>query len=329
MSSYDYLRTPFCELVGVKLPIVLAGMGGVSWPKLVAAVSNAGGLGVYGAAGLEPDQIRDHIREIKSLTDKPWALDLLVPIPGIFDAQIDVMMQEGVPIFLSALGVPVELMPRLRDAGMIVGAMVGAPRHAEKAIAAGADFLVAQGTDAGGHTGNIGTMSLIPQVVDVSGDTPVLAAGGLGTGRHLVAALALGAQAAVMGTRFIASQEAHALDSWKQKIVAAGSADTTLTRCYSGKQMRAFKNSYTESWVGRENEIRTFPEQMDVSMEAGVLDLFGTSDDPDRGCLPTGQTCGVVHDVKPVAEIVDDVLAEADAVLNRLPRAHPAQRLPG
>ena len=150
-------RTPVCERLGIELPVVLAGMGGVSWPKLVAAVSNAGGLGVYGAAGLEPDQIREHIREIKSLTDKPWALDLLVPMPGVFDAQIDVMLDEGCPIFLSALGMPTELLPRLRAAGMKIGAMVGAPRHARKVAAAGVDFMVAQGTDAGGHTGNIGT----------------------------------------------------------------------------------------------------------------------------------------------------------------------------
>ncbi|HCZ49650.1 MAG TPA: nitronate monooxygenase, partial [Gammaproteobacteria bacterium] len=159
------LKTPLCDTLGIELPIVLAGMGGVSWPRLVAAVSNAGGLGVYGAAGLEPAQIREHIRQIKSLTDKPWALDLLVPMPGVFDAQIDVMLEEGCPIFLSALGVPTQLLPRLRAAGMKVGAMIGAPKHARKVAAAGVDFMVAQGTDAGGHTGNIGTFSLLPQVV--------------------------------------------------------------------------------------------------------------------------------------------------------------------
>ncbi|MDD3651374.1 nitronate monooxygenase [Immundisolibacter sp.] len=312
------LKTPFCERLGIELPVVLAGMGGVSWPKLVAAVSNAGGLGVYGAAGLEPEQIRAHIREIKSLTDKPWALDLLVPMPGVFDAQIDVMLEEGCPIFLSALGVPTELLPRLRDAGMKIGAMVGAPKHAKKVAAAGVDFMVAQGTDAGGHTGNIGTFSLIPQVVAVAGDTPVLAAGGIAHGSQLVAALAMGAQGVVMGTRFIASDEAHALDSWKQRIVAAEASDTTLTRCYSGKQMRGFRNQYTDSWVGREAEILPFPQQMEVSLREGVLDMFGTSDDPDRGCLPTGQSCGGVHDVRPAAAIVRDFMAEAEAALRKL-----------
>lgn len=312
-------RTPFCDRMGMDLPIALAGMGGVSWPKLVAAVSNAGGLGVYGAAGLEPAQIRDHIQEIKSLTDKPWALDLLVPMAGVFDAQLDVMLDEGCPIFLSALGLPVELLPQLRRAGMKIGAMVGAPRHARKVVAAGVDFIVAQGTDAGGHTGNIGTFSLLPQVVAVAGDTPVLAAGGIAHGSQLVAALAMGAQGVVLGTRFIASDEAHAAESWKRRIVACEAADTTLTRCYSGKQMRGLRNSYTDSWIGREADILPFPQQMEVSRRAGVLDLLGTSDDPDRGCLPTGQSCGGVHDIKPAGTIVRDFLAEAHAALARMP----------
>ena len=313
------LKTPLCDTLGIELPIVLAGMGGVSWPRLVAAVSNAGGLGVYGAAGLEPAQIREHIREIKSLTDRPWALDLLVPMPGVFDAQIDVMLEEGCPIFLSALGVPTQLLPRLRAAGMKVGAMIGAPKHARKVAAAGVDFMVAQGTDAGGHTGNIGTFSLLPQVVAAAGGTPVLAAGGISHGSQLVAALAMGAHGAVLGTRFIASDEAHALDSWKQRIVAAEASDTTLTRCYSGKQMRGFRNQYTDSWIGREADILPFPQQMDVSMREGVLDLFGTSEDPDRGCLPTGQSCGGVRDIKPAAAVMADFLAEAQAALARLP----------
>ncbi|WP_372717459.1 NAD(P)H-dependent flavin oxidoreductase [Immundisolibacter sp.] len=318
--TQDTLRTPFCEQLGIDLPVVLAGMGGVSWPKLVAAVSNAGGLGVYGAAGLEPAQIREHIQEIKALTSRPWALDLLVPMPGVFDAQIQVMLDEGCPIFLSALGLPLELLPQLRAAGMQVGAMVGAPRHARKVVAAGVDFIVAQGTDAGGHTGNIGTFSLLPQVVAVAENTPVLAAGGIAHGSQLLAALAMGAQGVVLGTRFIASTEAHALESWKQRIVSAGATDTTLTRCYSGKQMRGLRNSYTDSWLGREAEILPFPQQMEVSLREGVLDLLGTSDDPDRGCLPTGQSCGGVHSIKPAAAIVADLMDEARLALARLPR---------
>jgi enoyl-[acyl-carrier protein] reductase II len=135
----------------------------------------------------------------------------------------------------------------------------------------------------------------------------------------LVAALAMGAQGVVMGTRFIASDEAHALDSWKQRIVAAAATDTTLTRCYSGKQMRGFRNHYTDSWIGREADILPFPQQMEVSLREGVLDMFGTSEDPDRGCLPTGQSCGGVHDIKPAAAVMADFLAEAQTALARLP----------
>ncbi len=319
-NGREALRTPFCEMVGIEVPIVLAGMGGVSWPDIVAAVSNAGGLGVYGAAGLSPKQIREHIREIKDKTDKPWALDLLVPIPGLFDEQLEVMFDEGVPIFLSALGVPAGVMEPARQAGMIVGSMVGAVRHAEKVLAADVDFVVAQGTDAGGHTGNIGTMSLVPQVVRTCGDTPVLAAGGMGTGGSLVAALALGAQAAVMGTRFIASKEAHAQETWKHKIIEARANDTTLTKCYTGKQLRTLNNSYVQSWVGREDEIQPFPAQAMVSTQAGVMDFYGVTEDTDRGCLPTGQVCGIIDEIKSAAEIIEDVIAEALDVLGRLPR---------
>ena len=323
MAQEHSLHTPFCGMVGIEFPVVLAGMGGVSWPELVAAVSNAGGLGIYGAAGLEPDEIRAGIRTIKSLTDKPWALDLLVPLPGVFDDQIDVMFEEKVPIFLSALGIPDWIIPRAKAAGMLVGAMVGAPRHAQKARAAGIDFVVAQGTEAGGHTGNIGLMTLLPQVVAAAGDMPVLAAGGIATGAGLAAAMALGAQGAVVGTRFIASDEAHAADSWKQRILESGANDTTLTRCYTGKQIRTLRNQYTQSWVGREDQILAFPEQMEVSREADVLDLLGTSDDPDRGCLPTGQGCGLIDDLKPAAAIVAQMVEEAMTALVRLPGAIP------
>ena len=318
MDQKQSLSTPFCQMVGIDYPVVLAGMGGVSWPELVAAVSNAGGLGIYGAAGLEPDEIRAGIRTIKSLTDKPWALDLLVPLPGVFDDQIDVMFEEQVPIFLSALGIPDWIIPRAKQAGMLVGAMVGAPRHAEKARLAGIDFVVAQGTEAGGHTGNIGLMTLLPQVVAAAGEMPVLAAGGIATGAGLAAAMALGAQAAVVGTRFIASDEAHAAGSWKQRILESGANDTTLTRCYTGKQIRTLRNQYTQSWIGREDQILAFPAQMDVSREADVLDLLGTSDDPDRGCLPTGQGCGLIDEIKPAATIVAEMVDEAKAALAKL-----------
>ena len=203
---------------------------------------------------------------------------------------------------------------------MLIGAMVGAPRHAEKALEAGIDFVVAQGTDAGGHTGNIGTMSLIPQVVRAAGEMPVLAAGGISSGAGLVASMAMGAQGVVVGTRFIASSEAHAATSWKQRIIDSGASDTILTKCYTGKQIRTLRNQYTDSWLGREGEIKPFPDQMEVSREADVLDLLGTSDDPDRGCLPTGQACGLVDDVKPAAEIMADMVAEATEILGNLPR---------
>src|SRR5579875_3137292 len=176
------LRTPICDLFGIDVPIILAGMGGVSMAPLVAAVSNAGGLGVIGAANLAPEELRAEIRRVRALTDRPFGVDLLAPLPQMLLPHLPVLYDEGVPVFVAGLAVP-------------------------EAEAAGADVVAAQGTEAGGHTGEIGTLALVPQVVDAV-RIPVVAAGGIVDGRGLVAALALGAQGVVIGTRFIATPEA-------------------------------------------------------------------------------------------------------------------------
>ena len=239
------LRTAICELFGTEYPIWLAGMGGVSMAPLVAAVSNAGGLGVIGAATLGVEGLRREIRKTRELTDKPFAVDLLAPVPEMIRPHMKVVFEEEVKIFVAGLGVPREFIVEMHERGMKVVVMIGKVGHAVRAEEAGADAVVAQGTEAGGHTGEIGALALVPQVVDAV-RIPVLAAGGIVDGRGMVAALALGAQGVVIGTRFIASQEATAAPAYKQAILKAGD-DSTVRTPFLESKFPTSRNSSSRS----------------------------------------------------------------------------------
>jgi enoyl-[acyl-carrier protein] reductase II len=314
------LRTPLCDLLEVQHPIMLAGMGGVSYAELVAAVSNAGGYGVLGMAGTGPGFIREQMRAVRRLTDKPFGVDLLAASPESLTASVEVIIEEGAGAFIAGLGVPMPIMERLKSAGLKVMVVCGAVRHAEKAEAAGCDAVICQGGEGGGHTGLVGTLPLVAQAVErVS--IPVVAAGGIHDGRGLAAALALGAQGVWMGTRFIASEEAHAGELYRQTIVEAGDEDTVRTRCYSGKPMRVRKNTYVEGWERRPDDIQPFPQQAIHSSQQGVMGGIGGQTeglDPDRSCFAMGQSAGGVREVLPAAEIVRRVMAEADAAIARI-----------
>ena len=310
------LHTPICDQLGIQYPVFLAGMGGVSLSRLVAAVSNAGGLGIMGAATLDPPQLREEIQRTRDLTDRPFAVDLLAPIPDSIRPQIEVLFEEDVRIFVAGLAVPAEFIEEMHRRDMIVMVMCGRVRHAQKSEAAGADIVAAQGTEAGGHTGEVGGMSLVPQVVDAV-KIPVLAAGGMADGRGLVAALALGAQGAIFGTRFIASPEAQAAPGYRDAIVGATEADTVRTRCYTGKPARTIRNQYTDEWERKTDEIQPFPMQAMVSMQNRVMDYMGLTShfDAQRTFLPAGQSAGLVREIKPAGEIVRDIVAEAETVI--------------
>jgi len=310
------LRTPLCDRLGIEHPIVLAGMGGVSMHRLVAAVSNAGGLGVIGAATLDARQLREEIRKTRALTDKPFAVDLLAPIPDMIRPQMQVVFDEGIKIFVAGLAVPQDFIAEMHERGMTVIVMIGKVRHAIKSEQAGADMVAAQGTEAGGHTGEIGSFALVPQVVDAV-KIPVLAAGGIADGRGLVAALALGAQGIVVGTRFIATPEAQAAPQYRESILRSAEADTIRTRCYTGKPARTIRNRYNEEWERKADQIQPFPMQVMYSVQEGVMDYqgIGRGADPDRTFMPAGQGMGLIHAIKPAAEVLADIMREAEAVL--------------
>jgi len=312
------LRTPICDLFDIEVPVFLAGMGGVAYADVCAAVSEAGGYGTLGMAGCSPDEIRDEMRKVRRQTDKPFGVDLLAALPDSVMAAIDVIIEEGASAFIAGLGVPGPVVRKCHDAGLKVMVIGGKVKHAVAAEQAGCDAVVAQGTEAGGHTGLVAGIALIPQVVDAV-SIPVLAAGSIVDGRGLAAALAFGAQGVWMGTRFIASEEARGAKAYKESILGADGAGTAITRCFSGKPMRVIQNPYVEDWARRTDEIQPFPVQMAISQREGVFGFVSEQEmDPERSCMPAGQGSGGITEILPAGEIVRRVMDEARDSIGRL-----------
>ncbi|MSP66537.1 MAG: nitronate monooxygenase [Alphaproteobacteria bacterium] len=324
------LRTPICRRLGIEVPVFQAGMGFVARGALAGAVSAAGGLGVIGAGStMSAAEMRAEIRTVRSLTDRPFGVDVLFATVGssgtetarytdTVQAILEVVLEERVPVLISGLGSPRNVVPAAHQRGIFVMAVVGAVRHAVKAVADGVDAVIASGAEGGGHVGRVGTAVLVPAVVDAV-RVPVLAGGGLADGRGLAAALALGAEGVWMGTRFVAALEAHAHANYRNAIVAADTTGTVVTRAHSGKPCRVIENDYTRHWQAHEAEILPFPLQAlrfgNPASERGRL-----QGDVANGVLPAGQGCGLIHAVKPAGDIVREIVAEAGAVLDRLAR---------
>lgn len=316
------LHTQLCDFLDIKHPIMLAGMGGVSYAEVCAAMSNAGGYGVLGMAGTSPDFIAQQIEQVKTLTDRPFGVDLLAADPQSLEASVDVIIEGGADSFVAGLGVPMPIMKKLKDGGVKVMVVGGAVKHAIKAEQAGCDAVILQGGEGGGHTGLVGTMPLVAQAVEAV-NIPVVAAGGIYDGRGLAAALSLGAVGVWMGTRFIASTEAHAAQTYKDTVVGAGDTDTTRTRCYSGKPMRCRTNDYINDWESRPEDIQPFPMQAALSVQTDVIGgIGGVTDEArlsvDKSCFAMGQSAGGIKDVLPVADIVNRIMAEAEESIARV-----------
>ncbi|MDB5418654.1 MAG: 2-nitropropane dioxygenase-like dioxygenase, partial [Phenylobacterium sp.] len=249
-----------------------------------------------------------------------FGVDLLAASPDSLLASVDVIIEEGASSFVAGLGVPMPILEKLKTAGLKVMVVCGAVKHAVKAEQAGCDAVICQGGEGGGHTGLVGTLPLVAQAVEAV-KIPVVAAGGLYDGRGLAASLCLGAVGVWMGTRFIASQEAHAGDLYREVIIEATDEDTVRTRSYSGKPMRVKKNPYVADWESRPADIQPFPQQAILSSRAGVMGGIGGQIeglDPDRSAFAMGQSAGGIHDVLPAAEIVRRIMAEAEAALDRV-----------
>ena len=373
------LRTPLCDLLGIEYPVISAGMGpvgggsrAVALAELTAAVSNAGGLGVIGGAGFSPDRLREEIAKVRSMTDKPFGVDLLLPsnflggaasgeiprdprelIPesskagmrkiaddlgiewkpveqvnsplanrrqggGMSDDQMEVVIDEKVPVFAAGLGTPAPWLDRLHANGTKVLSLVGNTKNAKRVAAAGVDVVVAQGTEAGGHTGRVATMALIPQVVDSVSPTPVVAAGGIADGRGLAAALALGAIGVWCGTAFRVSNEANQPEIQKQRILAATDEDTRITKLYSGKTMRNITNPLIEAWEAA--SIPAMPMGLQGALTGDLLNSVRAAGRDDLMMNAAGQISGMLTKSRPAADILYDMVAEAaDILARRLP----------
>ncbi|MCB1510631.1 MAG: nitronate monooxygenase [Hyphomicrobiaceae bacterium] len=318
-----------CRMLGIKYPICQAGMYQVAYGPLAAAVSNAGGLGVVGSAYMKPEQLREQIRIVKDQTDKPFGVDILfAKVEGggaTIDAyqqevreHIDITFEEEVPVIVSGLGDPAAIVPQAREANVKVMSLVGTARQAVKVEQSGVDAIIASGNEGGGHVGRVGTVSLVPRVVD-SVNLPVVAAGGLADGRGLVAALAFGAVGVWLGTRFIATAEARGHDSYKRRITEIDEDGTVITRAHSGKTNRMIRNAFTDSWVGRENEIKPYPLQLrEVGEPASHRGRI--EGDVENGVLPCGQSAGLIDRVEKAEDVVRSLADQAAAVLKAFPR---------
>ena len=308
------LKTAICDLFGIKYPIIQGGMAHVATAELVSAVSNAGGLGIIGAGAAEPGWVKEQIRLTRQQTDKPFGVNIWLVSP--FAAQvIDVVLEEKVAMVSTGAGNPGPYIPRFKQAGVKVMPVVASVALARRLERAGADAFVAEGMESGGEIGQITTMVLIPQVVDAV-KIPVVAAGGIADGRGLVAALALGAQGVQMGTRFVASEECIAHPAYKQAIVDAHDRSTVISGQSTGYPMRALENKLIHEFWEREKSGISIEELMEFGV--GRLRLGLIEGDLENGTLLAGQIAGMIKEIKPVKAIIDDMVAEAEAVIARL-----------
>jgi enoyl-[acyl-carrier protein] reductase II len=317
------MKTRLTTLLGVEHPVMLAGMGGVSYSALVAAVSNAGGYGCLGASTMSSEQLASEIAATKGLTSLPFGVDLLTAFPDSLTKNVELLIEGGASTFVAGLGVPTHVIDLCHRHGVYVISMCGKVDHAKRALDAGCDVVVAQGTEAGGHTGTVATFPLVPLIVDAVGDTiPVVAAGGVFDGRGLAAALALGADGVWVGTRFIATPEARALPGFRESILAAREDGTVISRAFSGKTMRAIRNETTERYDHDPSLLKKFPEQLFVSHHDGTFHLGGDERtegvDPRREGYPAGQAVGAISEILPAGEIVRRMVIEAEESIARL-----------
>ena len=308
------LRTAVCDLLGIKYPIVQGGMAHVGTAELVAAVSNAGGLGIIGAGHYPADWVRQQIVRTRQITDRPFGVNLPLTSPEL-QTVIGVILEEKVGIVATGAGDPSRLVPRFKEANVTVMAVVGNVTLARKAEAAGADVIVAEGMESGGRIGETTTMALVPQVVDAV-HVPVIAAGGIADGRGLVAALALGAQGVQIGTRFICTTECVAHPSFKGRLTKANDRATMVTRQTTGQPLRTLRNKLSEQ-VAELEKAGVGPEELAL-FDRGRMYLGMIEGDLEEGSLLAGQIAGLVKDIKPAGAVIEEIMAEAAVVIGNL-----------
>jgi len=305
------LKTAICNLFGIKHPIIQGGMVHLGTAELVSAVSNAGGLGIIGSGNSEPEWVRQQIHLTRQRTNKPFGVNILLISP--FAKQvIELVLEEKVAVVTTGAGNPGVYIPQFKQAGIKVMPVVASVALAKRLERVGADAIVAEGMESGGEIGETTTIVLIPQVVD-SVQIPVVAAGGIGDGRGLAAALALGAQGVQMGTRFVCSEECIAHPRYKEKILKARDRSTMITGQSIGNAMRCLQNKLTRQFLALE-KAGTSREELDLFGQGRVY-LGLIEGNVDEGSLLSGQIAGLIKEIKPVRVIIEEMVAEAEAII--------------
>ena len=293
------------ELLGIEFPIIQGGMANIATGKFAAAVSNAGALGLVAGGGLDPEALRAQIRDAKAATDKPFGVNLMLMNPHI-DELAKVVVEEGVQVVTTGAGNPGKYVPAWKEAGIRVFPVVAAPVLARRLERYGIDGVIAEGTESGGHVGEMTTMALVPQVADAV-SVPVIAAGGIADGRQLCAAFALGACGVQVGTVLLASEECPIHDNYKQAVLKAGANDTTVTGRTGGAPVRVLKNKMAREYLRMEKQNLPLEEMEKLTL--GSLRRAVFDGDLDNGSFMAGQVAGMVHEVRPLRQIFQDLMA--------------------
>lgn len=307
------MKTRITELLGIEYPIIQGGMAWVAEHNLAAAVSEAGGLGLIGAGGAPAEFIREQIRKVKEVTDKPFGVNLMLMNPET-DAIAQIIVEEGVKVVTTGAGNPGKYMSMWKEAGVKVIPVVASVAMAKIMERAGADAVVAEGTESGGHIGSATTMTLVPQVVDAV-KVPVIAAGGIGDGRGFAASMMLGAEAVQIGTRFVVAKESIAHDNYKKKIINAKDIDSEVTGMSHGHPVRQIRNNMTREYVKLEKEGAPFEELEKLTL--GALRKAVVEGDTVNGTLMAGQIAGLVKKEQTCQEIILEIMEEAKKLLSQ------------
>lgn len=302
------MKTKITELLGIEYPIIQGGMAWVAEHKLAAAVSNAGGLGLIGAASAPPEVVRDEIRKCRALTEKPFGVNVMLLNPNA-DEVAKIIVEEGVKVVTTGAGSPSKYMDMWKKAGVKVIPVVASVAMAKMMERAGADAVVAEGMESGGHIGSTTTMALVPQVVDAV-QIPVIAAGGIGDGRGLAAAFMLGAKAVQMGTRFVVAEESIVHENYKNKLIKASDIDSEVTGMTTGHPVRCLRNKMTKEYLRLEREGADFMELEKLTL--GSLRNAVMDGDVVNGTVMAGQIAGLIKKTLSCKEIMEEMMREAE-----------------
>lgn len=305
------MKTKITELLGIEYPIIQGGMAWVAEHNLAAAVSNAGGLGLIGAASAPAEVVREEIRKCKELTDKPFGVNVMLLNPNA-DEVADIIVEEGVKVVTTGAGNPAKYMEKWKAAGVKVIPVVASVAMAKLMQRAGADAVVAEGMESGGHIGSITTMALVPQVVDAV-NIPVIAAGGIGDGRGFAAVRMLGAEGVQIGTRFVVANESIVHANYKEQLIKAKDIDSAVTGMSTGHPVRSIRNKMTKEYLRLEKEGADFMELEKLTL--GSLRKAVIEGDVVNGTLMAGQIAGLIKKEQSCEEIIQEIMNEANALL--------------